>query len=331
LGEERRGRKVKNEKDRGTYMTEGMVCTRCGNRQIVKSGWREVRFGRRQIYLCKGCGRRFCSDSFPGKTFPAKVIISAITLHNLGNSLIECRRKLKKRFRLNVSKSVISKWIREYRSILSYSRIRSEVQKKYGPGMVISNEFRHHGLTYRYKYHRAKLDMFASGFPGLRGYLQSLKGGLPEDYFTGDDRCSGMRIDIAIRKQGKRSHACKLAEFALRGVDSNRERHDAVEEFMLVNDNCTIAVEVPVWFWEKTLDRGITGHIDILQARYGKIYVLDYKPDAEKEKDAGAQLYLYALGLSFRAGIPMDKIRCAWFDEAKYYEFEPRKAVVKWK
>ena len=70
--------------------------------------------------------------------------------------------------------------------------------------------------------------------------------------------------------------------------------------------------------------------IDILQVRYGKIYILDYKPNAAKEKEAPSQLYLYALGLSFRTGISMDRIRCAWFDETKYYEFEPRKAVVKW-
>ena len=311
-------------------MDDETICKRCGGEEVVKSGWREVKFGRRQIYLCKGCGRRFSSGRFPGKSFSPRVIISAITLYNLGHSLMECRKELKKRFRVNVGKSIISKWVREYHSILSYSRIRSEVMEQYGTDVVVSNEFRHGGLTYKYKYHQAKLDMFASRFSGLCAYLESLNGGLPEDYFKGDDRCSQLKIAVDVKKQGKRSHACKLAEFALKGVKRNRERHDAIEEFMLVNDTCTIAVEVPIWFWEKTLDRGITGHIDILQVKYGKIYVLDYKPDATKEKDALSQLYLYALGLSFRAGISMDKIRCAWFDETKYYEFEPRKAVVKW-
>ena len=308
-----------------------IICPRCRYSDVVKSGRRKVKFGERQIYLCKNCGRRFSLGKFSGKSFPAKVIISAITLYNIGYSLKECKSELKKRFKVNVGKSAISKWVREYRSILTYSRIRSDVLERYGTDVVVSNEFRHQGLTYKYKYHRAKLDMFALRFSGLYNYLKSLNGGLPEDYFEGDDRCSRLKIEVAAKRQGKRSHACKLAEFALRGVKSNRKRHDAVEEFMLVNDTCTIALEVPIWFWEKTLDKGITGHIDILQVRYGKIYVLDYKPEAAKEKDAPSQLYLYALGVSFRAGIPMEKIRCAWFDDKAYYEFEPKTAVVRWK
>ena len=97
---------------------------------------------------------------------------------------------------------------------------------------------------------------------------------------------------------------------------------------MLINDSSTIACEVPVWFWDKKLDMGICGHIDILQIRQGKIFVLDYKPDAGKEKEdkVASQLYLYASGLSFRTGLPLQSFRCAWFDEHMYYEFNPMEA-----
>jgi hypothetical protein len=103
---------------------------------------------------------------------------------------------------------------------------------------------------------------------------------------------------------------------------------------MLINDSSTIACELPIWFWDKKLDLGICGHIDILQIRNKKIYILDYKPKADKENDkkVASQLFLYAIGLSFRTNINLKNFRCAWFDENNYYEFDPidyRSAEVK--
>jgi len=76
---------------------------------------------------------------------------------------------------------------------------------------------------------------------------------------------------------------------------------------------------------------GICGHIDILQIRQGKIFVLDFKPKAAKENESkvASQLYLYATGLSFRTRIPLQKFCCAWFDGHMYYEFSPITTTVK--
>lgn len=63
----------------------------------------------------------------------------------------------------------------------------------------------------------------------------------------------------------------------------------------------------------------ITGHIDFIQYRFGWYYIVDYKPNAEKEKPLG-QLFLYACGLKYVTGIPFKKMRLAWFDEKVYYE-----------
>ena len=77
------------------------------------------------------------------------------------------------------------------------------------------------------------------------------------------------------------------------------------------------------------MDVGVSGHIDILQIRQGKIFILDLKPGAfkENEEKVTSQLYLYALGLSFRTKIPLSMFRCAWFDENDYYEFSPANAL----
>ena len=77
------------------------------------------------------------------------------------------------------------------------------------------------------------------------------------------------------------------------------------------------------------LDVGITGHIDILQVRNNLVYILDYKPDASKDKKAPWQLYHYASALSFRTKIPLENLRCAWFDENVYYEYSPAQTDAK--
>ena len=67
----------------------------------------------------------------------------------------------------------------------------------------------------------------------------------------------------------------------------------------------------------------ITGHIDSLQLRSGFLHILDYKPEAAKEKHAVTQLTIYALALSRRTGLPVKAFKCAWFDERDYFEFFP--------
>ena len=48
---------------------------------------------------------------------------------------------------------------------------------------------------------------------------------------------------------------------------------------------------------------------------------LDYKPDAKKtDKSSAEQLFLYALAIHKRTGIPMRRIVCAYFDENNYFQ-----------
>lgn len=109
---------------------------------------------------------------------------------------------------------------------------------------------------------------------------------------------------------------------------------------MLINDSVTVAVEIPVYLTAEDLayyrGRGfalnfdssvITGHIDFLQIRNGYLHILDYKPDAKKERHAHVQLTIYALALSRRSGLPLKHFKCAWFDEHDYFEFFPLQGV----
>lgn len=191
-------------------------------------------------------------------------------------------------------------------------------------------------------------------YGGLRNYLLHVFEICPHELFL-KDNARGSRIklnyDGKCRVEEKDNYACKLAGLALKMARTNRERHQIIQDFMLVNDTSTIACEVPVWLdtdevkrlnsefnvfdFSASPDFGasvnaelcITGHIDAVQARFGIIYVLDYKPEAEKV-DAVSQLFTYALALSERTGVWLRNFRCAWFDENGYYEFNPNEIIL---
>ncbi len=308
--------------------TENVLCPKCGKGNVIKKGRRKTKFGFRQFYYCKDCESGFTDSKLPNKTYGPGVIVNAINFYNLGNTLEESAKHINRRFKVKVSKSSVHSWLNEFMDICTYHIIRDEVLTTYSKDVLVSKTYEHNGLNYNFKYHRGKTDILCK-YPSLAEYVKGLERGCPE-FFENDNRCSQRKITISFKKSDRYNLACMLAGFALKSARSNKERHSVVETFMLINDSSTIACEVPVWFWEKNLDVGICGHIDILQIRNGKIYILDFKPDAirENENKVASQLYLYASGLSFRTGIPLINFRCAWFDEYNYFEFSPIDAKV---
>ena len=60
--------------------------------------------------------------------------------------------------------------------------------------------------------------------------------------------------------------------------------------------------------------------------RNGLIYILDYKPNAEKVNVVN-QLTMYALALASRTKLAVKDFKAAWFDEKNYFEFFPLHAV----
>jgi ATP-dependent exoDNAse (exonuclease V) beta subunit len=127
-----------------------------------------------------------------------------------------------------------------------------------------------------------------------------------------------------------------MAELAQTLAKTNHDRHTQVENFFLINDTATIATEVPVYLkpneltTQERLKYGLdlkdtlSGHIDMIQVRFNNIHILDYKPDAKINDKAGAdQLFLYAMALSKRTKIPLDRFKCAYFDDKNYFQIKP--------
>jgi len=116
-------------------------------------------------------------------------------------------------------------------------------------------------------------------FPQLKNYITSITKVpyfIPESAFKAGPRCSELRIDLKPQKTTKHNNAPRMAELALTLAKTNRERHQAVENFFLANDSTTVAIEVPVYIKPEeltkteqkeygiNLDEPLSGHIDIL-------------------------------------------------------------------
>ena len=158
-----------------------------------------------------------------------------------------------------------------------------------------------------------------------------------------EQRASQIKFShLKIEAKSKNNLACKLASLALNLAASNKERHQKIQDFFLINDSTTIATEIPIYLtnWDAGYYRNekgfifplnnyethITGHIDILQIRNGLIHILDYKPDADKIQPI-EQLTIYAMALSRKLNLPLYYFKAAWFDENNYFEFFTLHAV----
>src|ERR1035437_9846873 len=168
--------------------------------------------------------------------------------------------------------------------------------------------------------------------------------------------------------KSKTNYANRLAAFVLQTVSENKARHEALQRFFIANDSCTVATEVPVYIRREDVEhlenvlkfnvlnegglvfkgdkeqserrnrlnaqsksargRLLTGHIDLVQIRNGQVHIMDYKPNAAKERPI-EQLTWYALALSKLTGLRLFEFTCAWFDEKDYFQFFPLHVVKK--
>ncbi len=203
--------------------------------------------------------------------------------------------------------------------------------------MVIRHKsFDHKGGRYHYRIHALKISELCKDFLSpLRKYLEDMFEQCPHDYFQIGPRSSALkfRLDNLNIKHAKHHDLCDWTKL---GLEKNNGRyntaHSQVQVFMLENDDKTVAAEVPLWLEPEEAEfyqglfrtsEPLTGHIDLLRVEDNKIWVLDYKPNAHMEKFAATQVYFYALMLSKRTKIPIEKFRCGYFDWKDCYLFKP--------
>lgn len=326
-------------------------CIYCDQLGITRQGKRYKKHEIVQLWYCAHCDSVFTAQRTKGKSYPVKVILESLMLYYRGETREKVAKRIKSRFSVNVSTRTISSWLAEYRPLTTYAKLRQKGLKEYRPSKVIRSLRLHHQQVYQYCIHQAKLDQILStprhqSLASMGNYLMEMADRCPHKLFQTDARASQGKADFnleAVQIRSKRNNACELAHLVLPTVTQNRRRHDEVQRFMLTVDSVTVAVEVPIYLDPADLrhmtqklgfeiplkpEQTLTGHIDIVQIRNGKIHIVDYKPGAKREKPI-VQLMVYALALSRRTGLRLYDFVCSWFDEKHYYEFYPLHVVHK--
>lgn len=326
-------------------------CIYCQSKDIVKRGKRKKKLEEVQLYKCNDCNKTFTEQKVKGKKFPLKIILDALSYYNIGYSLEESSNLIKEHYGIEVKKSSIADWLKEFEQLCRYSRMRKHGKELFTPNQVIQSVRLYHRQVFNFRYHRAKAALILQEFKHekyepLRQFLEFIAVECPHQYFKEGIRASEVKTNFSLSEviiKEKQNFATRIANLVMQAVQDNKQRHEILQRFMLANDSVTVAVEVPIYMDNDDLehmkaalkfqipiilDKVLTGHIDIIQIRNGTVYIMDYKPNADKEKPI-EQLTLYALALSRLTGLRLYEFKCAWFDEKHYYEFFPLHVVYK--
>ncbi len=338
------------------------ACPHCGGRSLTRRGTRKKKLEIVQLWRCASCKRTFTPGpaALRNKTYPLRVILSALTDYDTGFTLEETAARLKKKTHRAVSPSTIASWLEQYRRHCSYRRLRAQGLSRFPAAQTIRTIKLYHRQVYSYAYHRPKLEFLRTGalddkrkgdmrFAPLADFLERVPTDCPHDLFSREadpkaraSQAAGSFADPTQAIVNVRNNAATdTAALIIPAVGNNKLRHETLQRFMLANDSVSVAVEVPIWLQENDIaaiearwgiallpnvagqERIITGHIDFVQVRNGAIHILDYKPDATTNRPF-AQLTIYALALSHLTGISLFDFKCAWFNEHQYCEFFPR-------
>jgi len=257
-----------------------IFCPYCSSENFVKRGTRKKKNETVQLYLCNDCRRAFTPGTVKGKHYPLPAILDAISLYNIGHSLekaaqiasrILARNKeeegqgtegLAVKDRGKIGSGTLSNWINQFASILPYLRMRPYALKMFRPEDTIISATLAHRQLYRFRYHQPKIRLIMEddyknrAFWPLKEFLDLVPAECPHQYFQDGMRASEAPIRFSKTEmivRSKENYATKLAKLVLGSVKENKNRHDALQRFMLANDSVTVATEVPVYITREDL------------------------------------------------------------------------------
>jgi len=310
--------------------SEDNLCPKCGSREVIHYGSRKTKTGQTTIFLCKDCQAHFTLRPIKHTLYDTATILRTMQAYNSGHSFIDTSKMMRKRFKVKIPPTTIYNWTQRYVKTFPFIQLR----KRYvidPADLIVTRRFQHKQV-YDMRLHRLKLNIAAMTFPTLPRYLFYLMKADLGGTFDSNTRCSDFRYELpkVNMRTIPKNCATDLTGLAETLANSKKRRHDTVEEFFLINDATTFATEVPVYLTKEEAKRfglrisePLTGHIDMLQCRNGRIHIMDYKPDQDL-KNVSGQLNLYAFCLTCRTGIPLARTTCAAFNKDAYAEFLPR-------
>jgi transposase-like protein len=136
-------------------------CLYCRGTRLVRKGKRRKKLETVQLWYCKDCDQVFTPNALKGKTYPIPVILDGLSYYALGHSLEDAATLLQEHYGARVTPTTLSNWLKEYRPLCPYARLRISVKARYSPYRVIESTRLHHRQVYHYRIHRPKLDLLA--------------------------------------------------------------------------------------------------------------------------------------------------------------------------
>jgi len=266
------------------------ACPHCGGRNLTRRGMRKKKLEIVQLWRCSSCKRVFTPGpaALHNKTYPLRMILSALTDYDLGYTLEETAARLKKKTHRRVSPSSITTWLEEYKQHCSYRRLRAVGLKHFPANQTIRSIKLYHRQIYGYAFHRPKLEFLRAGtlddkrpgdtrFAPVADFLESVPTSCPHDLFRRDDdpkarasQAAPVWADVSrIVVNSKRNAATETASLIIPAVGNNKLRHETLQHFMLANDSVTVAIEIPIWLGESDIAALETQHGVELVPRVG--------------------------------------------------------------
>lgn len=238
------------------------ACPYCASKNFVKRGTRQKKGGKTQLYICSDCRRTFTPSWTKGRQHGWSTVLEAISYYNLGFSLEQTCQIMKEKFQVEVQPSTIATWVEDNKEICSYHRMRAFAVKHFSPYEVTETCTLAHRQLYRFRYHHAKIkyimedDFKHYKFYPLKEFLDNVSAETPHQYFQEGLRASEAPLKFSKTEmivRSKENYATKLTELVFKGVSENKQRHEALQRFLIANDSVTVATEVPVYIRREDL------------------------------------------------------------------------------
>src|SRR5437899_6137925 len=134
-------------------------CPHCNSKFTIKKGRRLNRFSILQVFQCRECLYKFTEAAGKNKTYPPRVILETVSAYNLGNSISDTQRTIRKRLHVDIPEGTIRSWIRAHKPLTAYARLRAIGRKLFDVDTMIRSFLLRHKQVYRFQLHRAKIEL----------------------------------------------------------------------------------------------------------------------------------------------------------------------------
>src|SRR6185437_2501731 len=103
------------------------------------------------LYECPECLHRYTDRPDKHLTYPLKIIVDAISTFNLGNSLTDTQRIMRRKAHIENPARTLQDWLHTYRPLCTYSRLRIAASRLYTPDSIVRTLELEHRQVYRFQ------------------------------------------------------------------------------------------------------------------------------------------------------------------------------------